>query len=68
MMFGKKSYKKWAGNDMIKIFIIAISLIVFKFILSPIYFMTFVVSLFFLLNGGRVIIMVLEVIIYEIAN
>ena len=43
----KKLYKKWAGNEMINIFNMAIILIVFKFILSPIYFMSFVVSLFF---------------------
>jgi hypothetical protein len=44
------------------IFKIAISLIVFKFILSPIYFMDFVGSLFFLLGVSSDIIVVLEVI------
>ena len=41
--FGKELYKKWAGKEIINMFIMASNFMIFKFMVSPIYFMFFVI-------------------------
>ena len=65
-VFGKKLYKKWDGNDMIKIVIMAISLIVFNFIIITNIFYDNCHNFFLLFIINYVIIGLLEVIIMKL--